>query len=72
MKTTEMTITVLEAPEGAYLTQSNLEEGAERTFVTKVFLAQESTAAEWREATAEERGEYEQLQQENTDENNLQ
>lgn len=59
MKTTEMTITVLEAPDGAYLTQSNLEEGAERTFVTKVFLAQGITASDWRIATASEKEAYE-------------
>lgn len=59
MKASEMTITVLEAAQGEFLTQTNLEEGAERTFSTKVFLAQDSTPTDWRVATATEKEEYE-------------
>lgn len=64
MNTTEITITVLEAAQGEFLTQAALKEGEEPVFITKAFLAQDSTAADWRTATAEEKGEYERKQQE--------
>lgn len=63
MKTTTFQVRVLEPEEGFYLTQSNLEEGAERTFSRKVFLAQEASPDEWRSATPREKEEYE-VQQE--------
>lgn len=59
MKTTEMKITVLEAAQGELLTQTNLEEGAERTFSTKVFLAQGASKSDWRAATILEKEEWE-------------
>lgn len=59
MKTSEMTVTVLEPAEGEFLTQTNLEEGAERTFSTKVFLAQGASESDWRSAAAAEKEAYE-------------
>lgn len=58
MKTTTFQVRVLEPEEGFYLTQTNLEEGAERTFSKKVFLAQDASPDEWRSATYEEKDEY--------------
>lgn len=59
MKTTTFQVRVLEPEEGFYLTQSNLEEGTERTFSKKVFLAQEASPDEWRSASEQEKTEYE-------------
>lgn len=61
MKTTTFEVRVLEPEEGFYLTQSNLEEGAERTFSKKVFLAQKATPDQWRNASEEEKEGYESL-----------
>lgn len=58
MNTTEMTITVLEAAQGEFLTQTLLKENEEPVFITKAFLAQGSTIADWRVATVEEKDEY--------------
>lgn len=63
MKTTTFQVRVLEPEAGFYLTQSNLEEGVERTFSTKVFLAQEASPDQWRSATPEEKEEYNQNQE---------
>lgn len=72
MNTSEMTITVLEAAQGEFMTQAALKEGEEPIFITKAFLAQGSTADEWRTATAAEKEECERQQQEKIKyENNL-
>lgn len=59
MKTTTFQVRVLESEEGFYLTQSNLEEGVERTFSKKVFLARDASPDEWRNASEKEKKEYE-------------
>lgn len=71
MNTSEMTITVLEATQGEFLTQTNLREGEEPVFITKAFLAQGSTPADWRTASAAEKEDYEKQQEKNKYENNL-
>lgn len=58
MKTTTLEVTILEPNEGEYLTQTNLEEGADRTFSKKVFLAQDAMPSDWRAATQEEKDAY--------------
>lgn len=63
MEQSTFTVRVLEPEEGLYLTQSNLEEGVERTFSTKVFLAQDASPNQWRSATPEEKEEYDKNQE---------
>lgn len=58
MKTTTLEVTILEPNEGEYLTQTNLEVGADRTFSKKVFLAQDAHASDWRTANQEEKDAY--------------
>lgn len=59
MKTTTFEVRVIEPEEGFYLTQSNLEEGTDRTFTKKVFLAQAASPGDWRSATPQEKEAYE-------------
>lgn len=59
MKTTTLEVTILEPNEGEYLTQTNLEEGAGRTFSKKVFLAQDAMPSDWRIADQAEKDAYE-------------
>lgn len=56
-----MTVTVLEASQGGFLTQTTLKEGEERLFVTKAFLAQDGNISDWRSASEAEKQEYERI-----------
>jgi hypothetical protein len=54
MHTTSYTTRVLTAESGHYLTQSADVPAGERAVTTKVYLAANADAADWREITAEE------------------
>lgn len=60
---TTMQVRVLTPEQGFFLTQSVIEDGAERVFSEKVFLAKDANENDWRLATVEEKQEYEQLKQ---------
>ena len=53
----------IKAPEGKYLTQSSEETtAAQRVYCTEVALAVNASPSDWREATEEEKVEYERRQ----------
>lgn len=53
----------IKAPEGKYLTQSSeTTTDAQRVYCTEVSLAVNASPSDWREATAEEKEEYEAAQ----------
>ena len=53
----------IKAPEGKYLTQSSEETtDAQRVYCTEVSLAVNASPSDWREATAEEKEEFEAAQ----------
>lgn len=62
MKTTTLEVITLEPNEGEYLTQTNLEDGACRTFSKKVFLAQDAQPSDWRVANQQEKDDYDAAQ----------
>lgn len=55
---TTLQVRVLEPEQGKYLTQTAIENEAERTFSKKVYLAQEAAESDWRIANQAEKDEY--------------
>lgn len=56
---TTLQVRVLEPETGKYLTQTNFEEGADRTFSKMVYLAQDAQESDWRIAEQTEKDAYE-------------
>lgn len=54
----------IKASEGMYLTQKNLENEGGRVFALSLYLAENDSAENWREATQEEYYEWQKRQEE--------
>lgn len=58
MKTNNIQIISVEASEGFYLTQANLQEGEERVFSTLLYLGKDDSIDNWIEWSEEDKDKY--------------